>query len=96
MEVVSFGDDRKALVFGDQKINLHERGKEISPHALRPTPGSADLCFITEVPIEQVIEVLRENGVECESPVERTGACGPITSIYFKDPDGNLLEVSNY
>ena len=97
MEVVTFGDDRKALVFGDQKINLHQQGKEISPHAAKPTPGSADLCFISETPIDRIIEVLLGNGVDIiEGPVERTGAVGQITSIYFRDPNGNLLEISNY
>lgn len=96
MRVVTFGNGRKALAFGDQKINLHQAGKEFEPKAARPTPGSADLCLITRVPIEQVLDHVRARGVEIiEGPVDRTGALGPIRSIYFRDPDGNLVEVSN-
>ncbi len=97
MKVVTFGTNRKALQFGRQKINLHERGKEFDPKAVNPTPGSGDLCFITEVPLPQVMDHLRSFGVEIiEGPVRRTGAMGPIESIYVRDPDGNLIEVSNY
>lgn len=97
MQVVTFGGDRKALQFGRQKINLHERGKEFEPKALQPTPGSGDLCFITEVPLPQVVDHVRSCGVQIiEGPVRRTGAVGPIESIYIRDPDGNLIEVSNY
>ena len=97
MQVVTFGGDRKALQFGRQKINLHERGKEFEPKALQPTPGSGDLCFITEVPLPQVVDHIRSCGVQViEGPVRRTGAVGPIESIYVRDPDGNLIEVSNY
>jgi len=96
MQVVTFGD-RKALQFGRQKINLHERGKEFEPKALRPTPGSGDLCFITEVPLPQVVDHIRSCGIQIiEGPVRRTGAVGPMESIYIRDPDGNLIEVSNY
>lgn len=98
MEVITFGDDRKALRFGHQKINLHEKGREIDPKALAPTMGSADLCFIADTPVEEILVELTtlkinilEGGI-----VERTGATGKIRSIYFRDPDGNLLEVSNY
>jgi catechol 2,3-dioxygenase-like lactoylglutathione lyase family enzyme len=97
MEVVTFGDNRKALLFGSQKINLHEIGKEFEPKAHRPTPGSADLCFITSIPLADVIEHLHRYGVKIiEGPVKRTGAIGQIESVYFRDPDLNLLEVSNY
>lgn len=97
MEVTTFEAGRKALLFGSQKINLHEHGNEFEPKAKTPTPGSADLCFVTAVPIAQVLEHLRSNDIEIlEGPVQRTGAVGPITSAYFRDPDGNLIEVSNY
>ena len=97
MEVITFGDGRKALAFGTQKINLHERGKEFEPKAHHPTPGSADLCFITATPLAEVMEQLHRGEVEIiEGPVQRTGAVGEILSVYFRDPDRNLIEVSNY
>jgi catechol 2,3-dioxygenase-like lactoylglutathione lyase family enzyme len=97
MQAVTFGNGRKALAFGSQKINLHEAGKEVDPKAHRPTPGSADLCFITAVPAAEVVERLKQHRVETlEGPVERTGALGPIVSVYFRDPDLNLIEVCNY
>ncbi|XP_076878931.1 glyoxalase domain-containing protein 5 [Brachyhypopomus gauderio] len=97
MQVVTFKGDRKALSFGEQKFNLHEVGKEFEPKAKSPTPGSADLCLITKTPLESVAVHLKACGVSVEEgPVERTGAVGPITSLYFRDPDNNLIEVSNY
>ncbi|XP_054851819.1 glyoxalase domain-containing protein 5 [Eublepharis macularius] len=97
MEVVTFKGNRKALHFGNQKFNLHEAGKEFEPKAHKPVPGSLDICLITEKPLEQLMGHLKACGVKIEEgPVLRTGAVGPITSVYFRDPDQNLLEVSNY
>ena len=97
MEVVTFGEGRKALRFGQQKINLHQQGQEFEPKADKPTPGSADLCFITHQPLEAVMAHLTQCGVAIlEGPVKRTGALGQILSIYFRDPDLNLIEVSTY
>lgn len=96
MRVVTSGPAR-ALHFGRQKINLHQAGKEFEPKALHPTPGSSDLCFITQVPLGEVVEHLRASNVAIvEGPAPRTGALGPMESVYFRDPDGNLIEVSNY
>jgi catechol 2,3-dioxygenase-like lactoylglutathione lyase family enzyme len=96
MDEITFGAGRRALTFGDQKINLHPRSAPIAPHALRPTPGSADLCFLTDVPIAQVVGHLQASGVPLEEgPVERTGATSRLLSVYVRDPDGNLVEISN-
>ena len=93
--ITSFGQGRKALAFGRQKINLHPADAPLAPHALAPTPGSADLCFVSAAPIDAVLAQLATAGVTAESvPVPRTGAIGPITSVYFRDPDRNLIEVS--
>jgi catechol 2,3-dioxygenase-like lactoylglutathione lyase family enzyme len=97
MTEVVFGAGRTALSFGHQKINLHEQGKEFDPKAAHPTPGSADVCFISDTSIDSIISTLEIHGIEIvEGPVSRTGACGPILSVYFRDPDGNLVEISNY
>jgi catechol 2,3-dioxygenase-like lactoylglutathione lyase family enzyme len=93
----TFGEGRTALHFGRQKINLHPHPSPIDTKAAVPTPGSADLCFIAETPVEDVMAHLQVCGVAVEAgPVPRTGAQGPMTSVYFRDPDGNLIEVSNY
>lgn len=97
MRPVTFGGGRRALVFGPHKINLHQAGQEITPHAARPAPGSADLCLITTTPPEQVLAHLDAEQVSVEEgPVARTGAQGPITSIYIRDPDRNLVEIASY
>ena len=97
MNVVTFGNGRQALHFGKQKINLHQAGYEFEPKADHPTPGSADLCFITNRPLNEVMAHLENLGIEIiEGPVLRTGANGRIQSIYLRDPDLNLLEISNY
>ena len=97
MEKIEFGEGRIALSFGKQKINLHRLGKEFEPKAGNVRAGSADLCFIIDTPIAEAIEHLQQHGVDliC-GPVNRTGASGKITSAYLRDPDGNLLEVSNH
>ena len=91
------GDEgRTALTFGEQKINLHEAGREFTPRARVATAGSGDFCLLTETPIDAVVAHLREIGVAVEEgPVRKTGATGPLSSVYFRDPDGNLVEVSN-
>ena len=95
-ETLVFGEGRHALTFGTQKLNLHEVGQEFEPKAAAPTPGSADLCFLTNSSMAEIVKHLEANSVEIiEGPVRRTGATGPIMSAYFRDPDGNLLEVSS-
>ena len=97
MRVVTFAGGRKALAFGRQKLNLHPAGREFEPKADVPTPGSADLCLITTMPLTSIAAHLAVCGVAIvEGPVARTGATGPIRSLYFRDPDRNLIEVASY
>jgi catechol 2,3-dioxygenase-like lactoylglutathione lyase family enzyme len=97
MQPMTFGDSRRALAFGSSKINLHQAGREFEPKAARPTPGSADLCLISADLLTDVCAHLAAQAVAIEEgPVTRTGATGTIESVYIRDPDGNLIEISNY
>ena len=97
MQRIEFAGGRIALRCGAQKINLHQLGNEFEPRAQRVKPGSADLCFIVDTPIIEAIEHIRQQGIDIiDGPVERSGATGSIVSAYLRDPDGNLIEVSNY
>ncbi len=96
MTAETFAGGRRALAFGDQKINLHQAGREFEPKARVATLGSADFCLLSDVPVAEIAEHLAAEGVEViEGPVAKTGATGPLVSIYCRDPDGNLVEVSN-
>lgn len=96
MRTVEFGSGRRALTFGNQKINLHQHHHEFEPKAEHPTAGSADLCFLTSTPLDEVMAHLRARHIQIiEGPIERTGATGPIRSVYLRDPDRNLIEISN-
>ncbi|NJL95211.1 MAG: VOC family protein [Anaerolineae bacterium] len=96
MRAELFGEGRHALHFGPHKINLHVAGQEFEPKAATPQPGSADLCFVVSTPLEAVLEHLAALQVPVElGPVPRTGAQAPLRSIYLRDPDGNLIELSN-
>ncbi|WP_448624310.1 VOC family protein [Geodermatophilus sp. URMC 64] len=97
MREETFGAGRRAVVFGRQKINLHQAGREFEPKAAHPTPGSGDLCFVTEAPLDDVERHLAACGVPIEEgPVDRTGALGPMRSVYVRDPDANLIEICTY
>ncbi|TMC58789.1 MAG: VOC family protein [Chloroflexi bacterium] len=96
MRAVTFAEGRRALAFADAKLNLHQAGREFQPNARVATPGAIDLCFRTDIPLDDVIGHLRREGIAIElGPVPKTGARGPLRSVYFRDPDGNLIEVAN-
>jgi len=96
MTVETFGQGRKALRFGAQKINLHQAGREFEPKAEKPTPGSGDLCFLAETPMAEILAHLGRSAIAIEvGPVEREGAAGRLVSVYIRDPDGNLVEIAN-
>jgi catechol 2,3-dioxygenase-like lactoylglutathione lyase family enzyme len=97
MRVVTFGEGRTALAFGRQKFNLHQAGREFKPKADRPVPGSADFCLVTDTPMPEILAHLAREGVKVvEGPTEKTGAIGRLLSVYLRDPDANLVEISNY
>jgi catechol 2,3-dioxygenase-like lactoylglutathione lyase family enzyme len=96
MRETSFGDNRKALSFGRCKFNLHQAGNEFEPKAAQPNPGAIDVCLLTRTPMNTIILHLAAQHITVEAgPVQRTGAQGPILSVYVRDPDGNLIELSN-
>ncbi len=96
MEKVVFAGKRVALRFGRQKINLHQAGEELAPHASQPLPGSADICLLTDAPLADALAHLNAHHIPViEGPVQRTGASGRLLSIYIRDPDQNLIEIAN-
>lgn len=95
MTLETFGEGRMALRFGEQKINIHVKGQEFEPKAHLPVPGALDLCFLLDGPLDTAVATLKERGAQIlEGPVTRTGATGPLRSIYLRDPDLNLVELS--
>jgi catechol 2,3-dioxygenase-like lactoylglutathione lyase family enzyme len=96
MEVETYSVRRKALKFGNQKLNLHQKGSEFEPKADKPTPGAIDICFIVEGSLDEIKTELESKNIPIQGIVQRTGAMGKMHSIYFRDPDENLIEVSNY
>ena len=97
MEIITFSEGRKALKFGNQKFNLHQAENEFEPKANNPLAGAIDLCLISETPLESIIKELKLHNISIEEgPIERTGATGIINSVYIRDPDKNLIEISNY
>ena len=96
-ELIRFDEGRLAIQVGDQKINLHPASAPLQPHATSPEPGSLDICFVTDLTLDEVVARLRSADIEIEEgPVAQTGALGQMTSIYFRDPDGNLIEIAKY
>jgi catechol 2,3-dioxygenase-like lactoylglutathione lyase family enzyme len=97
MEIITFDTGRKALHFGPSQINLHQHGNEFEPKAIRPAPGTQDICLVVSTPMAGVVDQLRSAGVEIiAGPVPRTGARGAMESVYLRDPDGNLVEIARY
>ena len=95
MRLETFGEARLALVFGEQKFNIHDTTTATDAYAAKPTPGSLDFCLLADRPLDEVIAELKAKGAKIElGPVRRTGARFPIRSIYLRDPDFNLVEIS--
>lgn len=97
LEILRYAHGRRAVLFGGQKISLHQHGREFEPHSREPTPGAVELCFIATEPVTQVADELERKGVDILLPPHpRTGARGALQSLFLYDPDGNLVEISNY